>query len=200
MPILRGVRTSLDRVLRTPVKGYGVETIRGAFLRLPRSSYRASFAFPRAPPAGRAPHHVTSSWVGAMRPSLVVRSAGACLATRPGCSPRTLAPACTALLFPSCERRTLRASLGCDFVKPISATRCCARARLRAVDPLRVCRPPFGVRWSCARDVALEVRTPARAGRRAMPSVDVPRARLAMRVAPLRERVLRTMESPEEER
>jgi len=32
-PILRGVRTSLDRVLRTPVKGCGVETIRGAFLR-----------------------------------------------------------------------------------------------------------------------------------------------------------------------
>lgn len=35
IPILRGVRTSLDRVLRTPVKGCGVETIRGAFLRSP---------------------------------------------------------------------------------------------------------------------------------------------------------------------
>lgn len=69
-----------------------------------RSSYRASFAFPCAPPAGGAPHHVTSSWVGAMRPSPVVRSAGACLSTRPGCSPRTFAPACTALLFPSTTR------------------------------------------------------------------------------------------------
>lgn len=30
---LRGVRSSQDRVLRTPVKGHDVETIRGAFLR-----------------------------------------------------------------------------------------------------------------------------------------------------------------------
>lgn len=59
---------------------------------------------------------MTCCWVGAMRPSRVVRSAGACLATRPGCSPRTLAPATTALLFLSCERRTLRGSLGRDFV------------------------------------------------------------------------------------
>lgn len=48
MPILRGVRTSLDRVLRTPVKGCGVETIRGAFLRLPaRAIERRSLS--RAP-------------------------------------------------------------------------------------------------------------------------------------------------------
>jgi len=46
MPILRGVRTSRDRVLRTPVKGSGPETIRGAFFRSPARAIERCFAFP----------------------------------------------------------------------------------------------------------------------------------------------------------
>lgn len=55
-PILRGVRTSLDRVLRLPVKGSGVETIRGAFLRSPARAIERCSAFPFCSPCrGRKP-------------------------------------------------------------------------------------------------------------------------------------------------
>lgn len=129
-----------------------------------RSSSRASFAFPRAPPAGRAPHHVTRCWVGAMRPSRVVRSAGACLATRPGCPPRTLAPACAALLFPSCEGRTLRASLGRDFVNR-SLQHDAAREHAYELSILSGCAAPLSECGGRARGMS-----PSRFARRLAPA------------------------------
>lgn len=165
LPILRGVRASLDRVLRPPVKGAGAETIRGAFFRSPARAIERCFAFPFAPPAGGA------------SPSRELLLGGcdasvACRSKRRGVPFDTsrmltsnLSPRLPGAAVPLGERRTHRASLGCDFVKPMSTTRFCARARARELSILFGCAAPLSDCGGRARGMS-----PSRFARRLAPA------------------------------